>query len=233
MLGALYPKPSLCTQPSLAMAYQPVAGDTTPTDFVDFSRVRSPSLTAPTGPLTAAEASQQFSVLEASTQSPAPLPIPAHLLTTITIIDGACKKFTIKASTDSTVAVLKLTVEKTTGVTVAQQRLICSGKLLANDDQTLASVGITAAKVLHLFPKPQIVAEPPVGAGGAASMAAVGSQESNEDTTATSARAHVPRILVADEQVSVLGATSGSINSRTREEQNEGGAQAMRWEPRD
>jgi len=76
----------------------------------------------------------------------------------LTILDSAQKKFPIPCDKNWTVGKFKRRSAEIHKVAPAQQRLIFRGKMLTNDDQTLAENKLdTDDLIVHLFPKPRVV----------------------------------------------------------------------------
>ncbi|KAL7489939.1 hypothetical protein ACHAW6_015675 [Cyclotella cf. meneghiniana] len=120
----------------------------------------------------------------------------------VTLLDGAHAKFSIACDPSWKVSQLKAASAIVTKVPPESQRLIHMGKLL-QDSKTLEESGINQNEtIVHLFPKPNVVINPPISNGDAA-------REGNESHTAnnrtsgnnhSSDGAHVPQIIIdADE----------------------------------
>jgi hypothetical protein len=108
----------------------------------------------------------------------------------VTLLDGATKKFIIKCDPAWTVAEFKSASAVETKVPPNSQRLIHMGKLL-QDDATLDECGINASgKIVHLFPKPNVVINNDNG------------DDENGDNVRTEGGAHVPQIVLDAEEAS-------------------------------
>ncbi len=121
-------------------------------------------------------------------------PTDSHFVQ-LEIMDTNNKKFRLGASEEWTVAQLKEYGRDLHGVSPDQQRLIHMGRQLTEGEETIASYGLTAStlpRIVHLFPKPVI----------RSNRAECGNEET-EATVVGPAPAHVPRILVADEQAAL------------------------------
>ena len=112
----------------------------------------------------------------------------------VTLLDGATKKFILRCDPAWTVAQFKAASALLTKVPPKSQRLIHMGKLL-QDDETLGECGINESeKIVHLFPKPNVVINNNNN----------GDDNGNEDNIMDNegGGAHVPQIVLDAEEAS-------------------------------
>ena len=109
----------------------------------------------------------------------------------VIVLDSAQTKFSVKSNPEWTVAEFKQAGSVIHKVAPASQRLIYMGKLL-QDSQLLKDYGIDGdEKIVHLFPKPQVVIN---------STASDEAGEERPSSPSSENGAHVPQIVVdADE----------------------------------
>mmetsp|Transcript_3790 Transcript_3790/g.5698 ORF Transcript_3790/g.5698 Transcript_3790/m.5698 type:complete len:445 (+) Transcript_3790:51-1385(+) len=118
----------------------------------------------------------------------------------VNLLDGATKKFTIKCDPAWTVAEFKTASAVVTKVPPNSQRLIHMGKLL-QDDATLSECGINASeKIIHLFPKPNVVINNDNGEDG--NYQSTTNNNGSGDNEGTEGGAHVPQIVLDAEEAS-------------------------------
>jgi len=118
----------------------------------------------------------------------------------VNLLDGATKKFTIKCDPTWTVAEFKAASAVITKVPPNSQRLIHMGKLL-QDDATLSECGINASeKIIHLFPKPNVVINNDNGEDG--NYQSTTNNNGSGDNEGTEGGAHVPQIVLDAEEAS-------------------------------
>ena len=118
----------------------------------------------------------------------------------VKLLDGATKKFTIKCDPAWTVAEFKSASATVTKVPPNSQRLIHMGKLL-QDDTTLNECGIDASeKIIHLFPKPNVVINNDNGDDGNYQSAT--NNDGNGDGEGNEGGAHIPQIVLDSEEAS-------------------------------
>ena len=118
----------------------------------------------------------------------------------VNLLDGATKKFTIKCDPAWTVAQFKSASAAVTKVPPNSQRLIHMGKLL-KDDATLNECGINASdKIIHLFPKPNVVIN--VDNGDDGNYQSNTNNNGNGDNEDNEGGAHVPQIVLDSEEAS-------------------------------
>ncbi|KAL7491353.1 hypothetical protein ACHAWT_000726 [Skeletonema menzelii] len=118
----------------------------------------------------------------------------------VNLLDGATKKFTIKCDPAWTVAQFKSASAAVTKVPPNSQRLIHMGKLL-QDDATLNECGINASeKIIHLFPKPNVVINDDNGDDG--NYQSNTNNNGNGDNEGNEGGAHVPQIVLDSEEAS-------------------------------
>ena len=131
---------------------------------------------------------------------------------TITILETAHSKFYVRADPSWTVARFKKAGATRHGVAASGQRLIYMGRLL--DDMTtleecgLGSTGdVEESKIVHLFPKPNVVVRSEDEHGDVSQALSAGGREGGDSSTATasnpstgnpagSSGAHVPQIYL-------------------------------------
>ena len=119
----------------------------------------------------------------------------------VNLLDGATKKFTIKCDPAWTVAQFKSASAAVTKVPPNSQRLIHMGKLL-QDDATLNECGINASdKIIHLFPKPNVVINDDNGDDGNY-QSNTNNNNGNGDNEDNEGGAHVPQIVLDSEEAS-------------------------------
>ena len=117
----------------------------------------------------------------------------------VNLLDGATKKFSITCDPAWTVKEFKSANCLVTKVAPASQRLIHMGKLL-QDDATLDECGINQSeKVIHLFPRPNVVITDNTDDNDHQSNA---NNDGNEDTSGAEGGAHVPQIVLDAEEAS-------------------------------
>eukprot|EP00986_Skeletonema_menzelii_P017011 scaffold17011_cov175-Skeletonema_menzelii.AAC.1 len=118
----------------------------------------------------------------------------------VNLLDGATKKFTIKCDPAWTVAQFKSASAAVTKVPPNSQRLIHMGKLL-QDDATLNECGINASeKIIHLFPKPNVVIND--DNGDDSNYQSNTNNNGNGDNEGNEGGAHVPQIVLDSEEAS-------------------------------
>ncbi|KAL3787178.1 hypothetical protein HJC23_010188 [Cyclotella cryptica] len=121
----------------------------------------------------------------------------------ITLLDGAHAKFSIACDPSWKVSQLKTASAIVTKVPPESQRLIHMGKLL-QDSKTLEESGINQNDtIVHLFPKPNVVINPPSNSNADDARGENESQAANNttsDNNRNSEGAHIPQIIInADE----------------------------------
>lgn len=118
----------------------------------------------------------------------------------VKLLDGATKKFTIKCDPAWTVAEFKSVSAAVTKVPPNSQRLIHMGKLL-QDNTTLNECGIDASeKIVHLFPKPNVVINNDNEGDG--NYQSASNNDGNGDGGGNEGGAHIPQIVLDSEEAS-------------------------------
>lgn len=124
----------------------------------------------------------------------------------VTLMDAAQSKFSIACDSRWKVSEFKEVSARVTKVPPCSQRLIHMGKLL-RDDATLDECGIREdGKIIHLFPKPNVVINSSAAAGDQsssnASNATGDESGANAEPSSASGGAHVPQIILDSEEAS-------------------------------
>lgn len=123
---------------------------------------------------------------------------------TVTVLDTAHSKFLVKADPSWTVARFKAAGARSHGVPPSSQRLVYMGRLL-DDTSTLDECGLDGEdRIVHLFPKPNVVLRTEddelgeldgIASGGRGGAPGSASAESPSGT-ASAGGAHVPQIFL-------------------------------------
>lgn len=128
------------------------------------------------------------------------------------ILDSAQKKFPIPCDKNWTVGKFKRRSAKIHKVAPAQQRLIFRGKMLTVDDQTLAENKLdTNDLIVHLFPKPRVVVTASKKEDSSGGLNLPDGADDDGDTGIVDEGAHIPSIVINEEeqerrgQILVLG----------------------------
>ena len=134
-------------------------------------------------------------IISLSSAPPAP---PIYHEINVVVMDSAQSKFNIKCDKNWKVREFKEASASSTKVAPQSQRLIHMGKLLS-DESTLEECGIKESdKIIHLFPKPNVVITNEGGTGQ-------GNDETNDEDNGegtTEGGAHIPQIILDAEEAS-------------------------------
>jgi len=135
----------------------------------------------------------------------------------INILDTRGKKFTLNATPTTTVHSLKMSSHVLHSVPPPQQRLIYMGRSLNRGNVTLGELGMENGMevTVHLFPRPIVETtyegngdeiESGIGRESNSNSSNSGNSRSSSHPTPanpSTSRAHVPRILIADEAAAI------------------------------
>mmetsp|Transcript_30597 Transcript_30597/g.61066 ORF Transcript_30597/g.61066 Transcript_30597/m.61066 type:complete len:436 (+) Transcript_30597:132-1439(+) len=129
-------------------------------------------------------------------------PTPSiHNEISVVLLDGAQTKFVVKCDPMWKVSEFKSVSASVTKVPPQSQRLIHMGKLL-QDEKTLDEFGINENdKIVHLFPKPNVVINDSASSNGQAEQS-VDDHGSPSTPGRGDAGAHVPQIILDAEEAS-------------------------------
>jgi ubiquitin-like protein Nedd8 len=120
----------------------------------------------------------------------------------VVLLDGAQTKFNINCDPQWKVSEFKEVSSDVTKVPPQSQRLIHMGKLL-QDEKTLGECGIDASdKIIHLFPKPNVVINASTASGDEESSGAQSNESNNPSGRRRGEGAHVPQIVLDAEEAS-------------------------------